>query len=104
MLLRQRVEIRFGSRDPETEYVTVAGAGQDAVELDAGDDDEPVHRVVARHAPVVRDREHVVSRPCVVAGEIPRSKLSVGPASYGRAAHSAASSRRLSKGRSPRRA
>ena len=67
MLLRERVQLVVARRDAVAEDVAVSRAGEDAVQLDAREHRDPVDRVVARDAPVVGDRQHVVAGAGVVA-------------------------------------
>ena len=63
--------------DPVAEDVAVACAGEDAVELHARNDEEPVDRVVVRDPPVISDGQDVVARARVVPREVPGRELAV---------------------------
>ena len=77
VLLRERPQLVLVRRDAVTENVAVAGAGEDAVQLDAREDEDPVDCVRVGDPPVVRDRQYVVAGPGVVAGEVAGAELSV---------------------------
>ena len=47
VLLRERVELILVRRDAVTEDVAVARAGEEAVQLDAREDEDPVDRVAS---------------------------------------------------------
>ena len=63
--------------DPEGEQVAVRFTGQDAAQLGARDDEEPVGRLGLRPDPVVCDRKHIEFRPLVVANQLVRPELPV---------------------------
>ena len=77
------LELRGVALDPEAEHVAVALAGQQAVELHAREHHEAVARRRLAPVPVVGERDDVVARTPVVAGERSGRQLTVRVAGVG---------------------